>query len=63
MAGNKLGFKYNTDLDLIDLADVVVDRVLQALEKYSLDSDQVVYIQLLFRKKKYQYSYVLEWWK
>ena len=50
MAGNQLGFKYNTDQDLIDLADVVVDRVEQALEKYSLDSDQVVYIQLLFRK-------------
>lgn len=50
MTGNQLGFNYNTDLDLIDLADVVVDRVQQALEKYSLDSDQVVYIQLLFRK-------------
>ncbi len=50
MVGNQLGFKYITDTDLVDLGNIVVDRIQQALEKYSLDSDQVVYIQLLFRK-------------
>jgi hypothetical protein len=51
MAGNQFGFKYNSDIDLHELINVVTERVQQqCLDKYELDSDEIVYVQLLFRK-------------
>lgn len=49
-AGNQIGFKYNSDIDLHELVNVVTERIQQCLDKYQLDSDEIVYIQLLFRK-------------
>ena len=50
MAGNQMGFKYNSVLDLLELLDVVLDRTNQCLEKYSLDGDEIAYVQLIFIK-------------
>lgn len=50
MAGNQFGFKYTSDNDLHELIDVVVEILECGLDRYQLDSDEVVYIQLLFRK-------------
>jgi len=50
MAGNQFGFTYSTDADLVDLVGVLVDRLEQLLVKYTLDLDQIVYIQPVFRK-------------
>ena len=50
MAGNQIGFKYNSDIDLHELINVFTERIQQCLDKYELDSDEIVYVQLLFRK-------------
>ena len=50
MAGNQFGFKYNSDIDLHELINVVAERIQQCLDKYELDSDETVYIQLIFRR-------------
>ena len=50
MVGYQFGFKYNSDLDLHELINVVTEKIQQCLDKYELDSDEIVYVQLLFRK-------------
>ena len=50
MAGNQTGFKYNLDIYLHELINIVIDRIQQCLDKYELDLHEIVYVQLLFRK-------------
>lgn len=49
-AGNQIGFKYNSEIDLTELINVFTETIQQCLDKYELDYDEIVYVQLLFRK-------------
>lgn len=39
MAGNQFGFKYIFEQYILDLLDIIIDRLNQSFDKYSLDSD------------------------
>lgn len=38
-AGNQFGFKYNSEIDLHELINVVTETIQQCLDKYELDSN------------------------
>lgn len=43
---NQIGFYYNSDLKILDLLDVITDRLELSYEEYNLTEDSIVYIQI-----------------
>lgn len=51
MVGNQFGFNYDNIYKLTDIFDTVVNRLEEYMEDYDLKEDEIVYVELSFRKK------------
>ncbi len=50
MLGNQFGFDFSSEDKIYDLLSIVIDRLEEAFEEYSLIDESVVYVQLTFRR-------------
>ena len=50
MAGNQFGFTYGSYQSIIDLYEVIRDRLQEYLNDYHITDEDVVYVELIFRK-------------
>jgi len=50
MTGSPFGFSYKTDEDFTYLVSIILDRLSESFEKYLLEDDNIVCIQVSFTK-------------
>lgn len=50
MAGNQFGFQFQYESDILELWSTLKPRLLESVEYYNLTNDDIVYVQLSFRK-------------